>query len=328
MAPVTLWRAIMDANDLKEYLKMVLDVEKDRYLQQQILQKLQSNAMALTKPTCREIQEPEAETMGAIGYMGVILGAVLGGLLGGAIGYFMNSTVVFALITGSIGLVIAYCVVQRQNKVEYEKELHNYQKAVQDEKDHLRIELERFDEVHSYVVREIRTVSNNIERTSHFLQSLYDADVIFPKYRNFVMVASLYEYFCSGRCSTLEGRDGAYNLLEKEIRMERIISQLDQVICRLDLIRENQYMIYSAVQEINTRLADLEISNKQLLQIIHSANQNVSQMRTELDRLQKTSQLTAYYAERAQVELEYMNRMNFYAKKYDNAGFFLQRPPV
>ena len=70
----------MDANDLKEYLKMVLDVEKDRYLQQQILQKLQSNAMALTKPTCREIQEPEAETMGAIGYMGVILGAVLGGI--------------------------------------------------------------------------------------------------------------------------------------------------------------------------------------------------------------------------------------------------------
>ena len=97
---------------------------------------------------------------------------------------------------------------------------------------------------------------------------------------------------------------------------------------KLDLIRENQYMIYSAVQEINTRLADLEISNKQLLQIIHSANQNVSQMRTELDRLQKTSQLTAYYAQRAQVELEYMNRMNFYAKKYDNAGFFLQRPPV
>ena len=44
-----------------------------------------------------------------------------------------------------------------------------------------------------------------------------------------VMVCSLYEYVCSGRCDTLAGHEGAYNIWEMEIRLDKIVTQLGLV---------------------------------------------------------------------------------------------------
>ena len=75
-------------------------------------------------------------------------------------------------------------------------------------------------------------------------------------------------------------------------------------------------------------LCDIEDSNKHLIGAFNSANCSIAQLNTEISQLQQTSQLNIYYAKRMQTELEYMNRMNFFAGKYDDAGFFLKRPPV
>mgnify|MGYP001864484039 FL=1 len=83
--------------------------------------------------------------------------------------------------------------------------------------------------------------------------TIYDKNIIFPKYRRLPLVCSLYEYFCSGRCSTLEGHEGAYNILEMEIRLDRIITQMDMVITRLESIRDGQYVLYSAIQDSNRK---------------------------------------------------------------------------
>ena len=48
-----------------------------------------------------------------------------------------------------------------------------------------------------------------------------------------IAIASFYEYLMAGRCTSLEGTGGAYNLYENEIRMNQIISQLDTVITSL-----------------------------------------------------------------------------------------------
>ena len=65
------------------------------------------------------------------------------------------------------------------------------------------------------------------------------------------MVCSLYEYIRAGRCTELEGHEGAYNILETEIRLDRIILQLDKVVAQLEQIKHTQFMLYSAVQESN-----------------------------------------------------------------------------
>ena len=65
------------------------------------------------------------------------------------------------------------------------------------------------------------------------LDKLYELNVIFPKYRDLVAVSQMYEYVASGRCNTLSGYEGAYNLYEQELRMNIVISQLEDIYDQL-----------------------------------------------------------------------------------------------
>lgn len=166
-----------------------------------------------------------------------------------------------------------------------------------------------------------------------------------------VMVCSLYEYVCAGRCDALEGHEGAYNLLETEIRLDKIVTRLDNVIEMLGRIQQNQYMVYSAIQDANRQSAKILESTYQMadqLQAIQTSNQkmlggiqadmqksvltaerqsaSMIQMTQQLSALQATSTLTAYQAERTQKELHYMNRMNYLSGKNDDVFFNL--PPM
>ena len=62
------------------------------------------------------------------------------------------------------------------------------------------------------------------------------------------------EYFESGRCSTLTGPDGAYNLYEQELRSNLIISNLQEINSKLDQIKANQYLLYTVVTDMNRTL--------------------------------------------------------------------------
>ena len=59
--------------------------------------------------------------------------------------------------------------------------------------------------------------------------------------------------------NTLSGYEGAYNLYEQELRMNIVISQLEDIYDQLEEISTNQYMLYSAICESNNLL--LEVAN-------------------------------------------------------------------
>ncbi|WP_418737456.1 hypothetical protein [Dysosmobacter sp.] len=89
------------------------------------------------------------------------------------------------------------------------------------------------------------------------LENLYDVNIIYPKYRNLVAVTTIYEYLASGRCDTLEGADGAYNLYEMELRQNIIIGQLSSVLDSLEQIKNNQFTLYNEIEESNRKSAEL-----------------------------------------------------------------------
>ena len=89
------------------------------------------------------------------------------------------------------------------------------------------------------------------------LENLYDVNIIYPKYRNLVAVTTIYEYLASGRCDTLEGTDGAYNLYEMELRQNIIIGQLSSVLDSLEQIKNNQFTLYNEIEESNRKSAEL-----------------------------------------------------------------------
>ena len=85
--------------------------------------------------------------------------------------------------------------------------------------------------------------------SQNVLRKLYDLDVIYPKYRNIVAMASINEYFESGRCTELKGPNGAYNLYEQEIRMNLIIVSLGAILNNLNAIKQNQYCLFQTLTD-------------------------------------------------------------------------------
>lgn len=95
------------------------------------------------------------------------------------------------------------------------------------------------------------------ENAKILLNKLYSKNIIFPKYRNFAAIAQIYEYLLSGRCSQLEGPNGAYNLYESELRQNIIIDRLDEIIWQLDRLNRTMSAICGAIQETNFLLGDI-----------------------------------------------------------------------
>lgn len=184
-----------------------------------------------------------------------------------------------------------------------------------------------------FLQTQLKELEQNIAESNIRLQGIYAKNIVFPKYRNFAMVSSLYEYICAGRCTELEGHEGAYNILETEIRLDRIISQMDRVVTNLEQIKHNQFVLYSAVQESNQRISqitksigDITASLDGVYSSAFQLNENTAQLIARIAELQKTSALATYHAERTQKELAYMNRMNYLSGRNDDV--FFNHPPV
>lgn len=132
---------------------------------------------------------------------------------------------------------------------------------------------------------------------------MYGYDIIFGKYRDVVALSSFYEYLMSGRCVTLEGADGAYNIYESEIRMNRVIAQLDTVISSLEEIKQNQYMMYQELRSINATLTALNSTMEKALASIRGIETNTASMNKYMEHISKNSDIiahntaaTAYYS--------------------------------
>ena len=104
---------------------------------------------------------------------------------------------------------------------------------------------------------EIEKCEQSQHEQQKLLQEYYDLDYIYPKYRGLVPISTIYEYLASGRCSTLTGPNGAYNLYEMELRMNTIIGKLDDIIAHLEDISYSQRMLYDEVKASNQRVENL-----------------------------------------------------------------------
>ncbi len=119
------------------------------------------------------------------------------------------------------------------------------------------------------IINQIEEARKYYNTTMETLDRLYMVGIIYEKYRNMVAVGMFCEYFDSGRCSTLEGHEGAYNIFENEIRQNIIISKLDVIITELEKIEQNQYMIYQAIQDSNKKIREVSseiLSSQQTIQ--------------------------------------------------------------
>lgn len=247
--------------DKKKYLKYVMLLEQELYTLDKSIAYMQSEERGLG--IRKNFEEPKKpEKVGVFDIIGALI--YFGGITGG-IGFPIS--IIYAIIkwiyTGAkfgssfwgciiifigIGMIIGLFVsISSGDKSQYYRDLNQYDKSVDRDKQRVDKELKLKQNLNL----QIDALSQKKQELSNTLQKMYSYNILYPKYRNFVAVATFYEYFDSGRCSALEGHEGAYNIFENEIRLNAILTKLDDINERLDEIRTNQYKVYNAVSEGN-----------------------------------------------------------------------------
>lgn len=315
----------MTQETLKEYLEIIVDMEKDIFLKERLEEsyKRQISSLGHEHPP----RTPSREKPSYNNYPGrtIVNLSVLATIpLAIIIGVSFHSW-----IAGIVALIICLTIpslyeqfaVQKKSRQEYNARVAEYQELAA--ADTARVQKERI--IKRYLENEVTNLQAHLENSRNKLMQFYSMNIIFPKYRNYVMVTSIYEYICAGRCAALEGADGAYNLLELEIRLDHIITRLDRIIAQLDQIKDNQYMLYAAIGEANRKLDQLNISIQQIGSSLSNYHGDLSSVNAHIEELQKTSAVSAYFAERTQKELAYMNRINYLTGRND--GVFWNVPP-
>ena len=147
-------------------------------------------------------------------------------------------------------------------------------------------------------VKEIHDTEALLAQAYGCLESLYNCGVIYEKYRDPVALACFYDYFASGRCATLTGPDGAYNLYESEVRMDLVITKLDVVIKKLEEIKKNQYMLYSVMSAMNQNLNELNRTASEMATSVNAMKCSVATIADNSAVIAHNTAVTAFYAKK------------------------------
>lgn len=253
----------MDKKTLKTYLKRALELEKNKLELEQTLSKIDRK---YTPKITKTDDTKFVKDNGGAGCLGLIIGGILGVI------WSWHDTDVGAgsaklILCAAIGFGLSWFIINEINNSEIEQKKKNLAQknaAIEKENSQNTLSANKKNKMISLSVSNIKTA---ITKTQIELDILYASNFIYPKYRNLVSVASMYEYIDSGRCDSLEGADGAYNIFELEVRLDRIITKLDIIINSLEQIRANQYYLYTAIKEIQPHIdkvssAIIENTNK------------------------------------------------------------------
>lgn len=292
---------------LKEYIKKVYELEASLYNQNAFCNMLEYKISQLEsardKPRVMRKSTSlweDSEAMLGCFVIGEFVGIIIGEIL---VFIFSNeeqawNKMVIGLGVGAvIGLVI-FGLFLLLDASSIDKE----EAAVEKQNRKIEIENEQNRKRRQWVVeqfeKELRIVEKSYYETLDILESYYAKGVIYKKYQNFVAVSSFYEYLDSGRCTTLEGHEGAYNIFENELRQNVIIEKLDEVIRYLDRIEGNQSMLYYAIQESN--------------QMVNQMSGELIEVSTKLTGIENNSAVVAYNSRIAAGNTEFIKWLEIY----------------
>lgn len=304
-----------------EYLAGVLDIELNLHIQKNTLKQLEKSYNSLARP--RKFIKPQQEvaSLGSEIVHGFETAAPICAILAGIVGLLFNDVGGFwGLITGAfmavvygligivaggvlIGTIVGLFFYRSANQKYAQAHQANLEKYGQDVcNDVVRVEAEKMKK--KVLGEEIRALRSCYQDSLSRLDEIYEMQILAPEYRNLCAVSSLYGYFASGRTKSLAfnertGDKGAYNLYEEERRMNLILTNMEEILVRLDDIVVTQQELAHGLKNANAKI-------HMLCTNVNSHMNRVSQSLSSIERCQG---IVAYNSERTARELEFMNLM-------------------
>lgn len=277
----------MNTNDLKEYVKKVLELESSIYMQKEAICNLEANVDNLleTKFTPHKnlynyklYKRPEMKVDFTMFISSYLLGFLIG-FIGGVIYKYTTSLVasmfevikngfLVGILVGFFGWIIyslyEFIVFKKlckktkndnakiiKNTDEANKQIEAYNNEVEKENYERKLKIEK--EI-NYLNNQIDSIKEIKKQTENTLVQFYEKNVIYPKYRDLIAVSSFNDYLLSGVCVELEGHEGCYNKYDIEIRLNTIIYKIDEVLDNLEKIEKNQHSLYIEMKKCSSRL--------------------------------------------------------------------------
>lgn len=282
----------MSEVDLKAYTARAVELESAIYTQRELMSQhknlIQHQRPVAPKrpdlcPPVKPVQPTDMVSSGRYNTFMVII-AILS-IIG--CGIFITALPMFGLIMSAACAYGLYNILSNQSRdnnsvreaqrkyerdmVEYNQQMEDYYKRYNLASDNYSMMLQnwnnRVDEYDLKSEKIIQKHDDTLGALESTLQTHYEQNVIFPKYRNMVAITTINEYLMSGRCFELEGPNGAYNLYEMELRQNIIIGQLSTIISSLEQVRNNQFSLYQELVKANATVNDV-------LQEVHGVKEN------------------------------------------------------
>lgn len=313
----------MTYEQLKEYISIILDMEKNKYIQEITLEYMykKRNSLGIKRdieiPYRDNAKTDYGEYMLRVGLIFATIGFVIGIFV--KWGDFWDSSGIFAVILAPLfGIFIALIAgissaliigpfvamgVSNKEQTEYNSayqiRLREYEHQKSNDDNRVRKEIV----LRGKIQRDIDLLESKYNESNKHLGKFYSYNIINEKYRHdIVAIASFYQYLDEKRTYSLEydrktADKGAYNIYNEEAQRGIIISQLNQILSKLDRVLENQQVIQRALRDANSK--------------INYLSSNINKMSNAMEAaIQEQTAIQMYNAERTQAELRFMNTMN------------------
>lgn len=289
----------MERTKLLEYLSIIIDLEKNKYTQEETIKSINNNIHSykfefndnircIDNANTSSLNDTKPNKKGkSIKYFLIYYLGCLGCGIGVAaynLTHITSISVIFGIIGCAVGVCIAaliwgYISKKRQTEAKIlaerslraEKELNLSRRARNAE----------LNTVISNLKAEQQSLQKTYRLTCETLKKCYGVNIIPVKYRELIPVCMFYDYILNGRTYSLvkdpnSFDEGAINMYEQEVFKQLIISKFDVLIDNMEAIKQNQKVLCNVIQD------GMNKTHRMLGEI----NDNITQVNNNLKTIQ------------------------------------------
>lgn len=168
--------------------------------------------------------------------------------------YLPVRTIKIPLIVAAVAFIIVLIitVISESSSIRKNRMIEKENRGIDEKNEQTRIN-SRLEA--ASLQEEINDLEMKCRKTQSILAQAYNMGIIYKDYRNIYAVSAFLQYFRSGRCNTLTGYEGAYNLYENERRLNLILMKEDQI---LENQEATQSLLRNAIIENNRSVERLD----------------------------------------------------------------------
>ncbi len=322
---------------LKESIRIIYDMELNNYIMNRAIDRLNHNIQKLgnkkkislrnidkkdlvyDKYVLSSLYKPEYESSLIIipallcGVIAAGIGAATGfnsenDLISGAYSGFID-LVIFGILGIIIGIVIGK-VITYAIDTSYDKEQKSLSEAISKKQNELYLidiaedekRVARELKEKELIVQQRDTLIKKKKESTEKLKKYYDLVEIDEKYRNIIPMGYMNEFVRLGIATKLEGVDGLYYLIRKELKNDQFQYSLNEISNKLDTLIDNTKEIYADLIQMNSKCDKLIKSVENSAKLYADGN-------VKLNEIAENTSITAYTVQRINEESQFAEYM-------------------